>query len=261
MISCHSIESWIARIYDVVLLRAWFTQLSWPSAGSCLWQVVKRQDWYLPSMPDDSSRTCVFPSDCVSWYLAEIWTGLFLGFIFHFFPYFNPARSIDLASGSIAKLCPIEGAEMTWNDLVRVRLSKWLECLPPEGERGDRDSKQPLCIVAFAALWRSTSKSMSVPQRARPGTSFAALVKTTMLWLYYGFILFVIVCHNRLLCFNRNWCCWFARSSMKSKPRHSFCVWNRWWPSSKHSAHGNFRSTNAEVKRLWQHNSAACQPD
>ncbi|CAK9058249.1 unnamed protein product [Durusdinium trenchii] len=38
----------------------------WHRSTSVAFQVVKRQDWYLPSMPDDSIGY-VFPSDCVSW--------------------------------------------------------------------------------------------------------------------------------------------------------------------------------------------------
>lgn len=66
----------------------------WHRSSSVVFQVVKRQDWYLPSMPDDSSRTCVFPSDCVSWASVATATANSLSVSWLLLPYGGlPARA------------------------------------------------------------------------------------------------------------------------------------------------------------------------
>eukprot|EP00434_Breviolum_minutum_P029670 symbB.v1.2.026228.t1/scaffold2604.1/size115680/9 len=55
------------RVLARPLLGALASLGIWHRSSSVAFQVVKRQDWYLPSMPDTAFDTCVFPSDCVSW--------------------------------------------------------------------------------------------------------------------------------------------------------------------------------------------------
>lgn len=55
------------RVLARPLLGALASLGIWHRSSSVAFQVVKRQDWYLPSMPDTAFDTSVFPSDCVSW--------------------------------------------------------------------------------------------------------------------------------------------------------------------------------------------------